>query len=125
MRRALLSLPAAVLVLTGCQETPPGTGSAATSTATSTALPGVSPTSRAPVPTSAPVGGKRLTVDGVVRAGVEPGCDILVGPAGHYLLLGAKVPKGVPVRVEGVVLTGVSTTCQQGTPFRVLDVQRR
>jgi hypothetical protein len=45
----------------------------------------------------------------------------------QYLLIAAKgkVPLQVPIRVRGVVLTDVLTTCQQGTPLRVVEVSRR
>lgn len=139
MRRALAIVPAAVgvLLLSGCGDpTAPGSGPGAPTTATA------SPTTPAPSATGpsdpgSPVlpgtpsgkpsaSGPRLVLDGIVEAGVEPGCKVLTSPTGQYLLLGGKdVPMGVPVRVTGVPVTGVSSTCQQGTPLRVLDVQRR
>jgi hypothetical protein len=129
--RALVVLPAAagVLLLSGCGDpaTEPGSGGEPTTVAPSTAPTRVT----IPVPpakTAAPTaGGRQVTLDGVVEAGVEPGCKVLTSGNSSYLLLGAgmDVPTGVPVRVEGVLAPGVLSTCQQGTPLRVTDVQRR
>ena len=133
VRAAPAIVPAAVgvLLLSGCGDpTQPGSGPGAPTTssgsptapAPSTTLPGA-PTPPSGVPTPS---GRQLTLEGTVEAGVEPGCKVLTTAGGQYLILGGKdVPMGVPVRVKGVVITGVSTTCQQGTPLRVLDVQRR
>lgn len=118
-----------MLLLTSCgdptasTDDPAGTvpaGSPSSSAATSP------PTSVPPVPPagSPPAGGRQVTVEGVAEAGVEPGCTLIKTAAAEYLLLG-DVPLGVPVRVTGVPATGVSTTCQQGTPLRVVSVQRR
>lgn len=149
-KRALAILPAAAaLLLSGCADpssTPgsgpgggaPGTGAPGTATSSPT---GAAPTTPVPTATStatsrptrpsgppgAPtVSGRPVTLDGVVEAGVEPGCSVLTAAGQQYLLLGDEaVPMGVPVRVRGVLAPGVLTTCQQGTPIRVLDVQRR
>jgi len=62
----------------------------------------------------------------VVEPGVESNCKVLSADGREYLLVeGVEVPLGVPVRIKAVALSGVSTTCQQGTPVRVTDVQRR
>jgi hypothetical protein len=140
MRRATLSLPAvaAVLLLSGCGDptlTEPGSGGGATTLAPSSPPARTSPpgpatpsTPAAPRPTK-PGGpsdtGRPVTLDGVVEAGVEPGCKVLTTGGATYLVLGADVPVGVPVRVTGVLQPGVLTTCQQGTPIRVTKVQRR
>jgi hypothetical protein len=139
MRRVLLSLPAvaAVLLLSGCGDpapTDPGPGGGG---APSTAVP-TSPVTPRPVPPvdpSKPVdptkpgdptaSGRPITVDGVVEAGVEPGCKVLTAAGTQYQVLGENIPVGVPVRVTGVLQPGVLTTCQQGTPIRVTKVQRR
>jgi len=80
-----------------------------------------------PGPTGIPVGSPRaVTIDGVIEAGVEPGCKVLTAGGTKYLVLGGDdVPLGVPVRVEGTLQPGVLSTCQQGTPLRVTSVTRR
>jgi hypothetical protein len=80
-----------------------------------------------PGPTGIPVGSPRaVTIDGVIEAGVEPGCTVLTAGSTKYLILGGSdVPMGVPVRVEGTLQPGVLSTCQQGTPLRVTSVKRR
>ena len=68
----------------------------------------------------------QVTVDGIIEAGVEPGCKVLTSGTATYLILGGNdVPMGVPVRVEGTIQPGVLSTCQQGTPLRVTSVKRR
>jgi hypothetical protein len=80
-----------------------------------------------PGPTGIPVGSPRaVTIDGVIEAGVEPGCKVLTAGNTKFLILGGDdVPMGVPVRVEGTLQPGVLSTCQQGTPLRVTSVKRR
>ena len=80
-----------------------------------------------PGPTGIPVGSpKAVTIDGVIEAGVEPGCKVLTAGNTKFLILGGSdVPMGVPVRVEGTLQPGVLSTCQQGTPLRVTSVKRR
>ena len=80
-----------------------------------------------PGPTGIPVGSpKAVTIDGVIEAGVEPGCKVLTAGNTRFLILGGDdVPMGVPVRVEGTLQPGVLSTCQQGTPLRVTSVKRR
>src|SRR4029453_9174516 len=80
-----------------------------------------------PGPTGIPVGKPRaVTIDGVIEAGVEPGCKVLTAGNTKFLILGGDdVPLGVPVRVEGTLQPGVLSTCQQGTPLRVTSVKRR
>lgn len=139
MGRALAIASAVVgaLLLSGCGDATPqpgsGPGGAAPGTPTgSTTTPASSPTEPVATSTTAspsgvpPASGRELILDGVVQVGVESGCKVLTASSGQYLILRKPdVPMGVPVRVRGVVITGVSTTCQQGTPLRVLDVQRR
>jgi hypothetical protein len=140
---ALLVAGAAVLLSACANATQPGSGTgnqpttAAPTTASSSAR--VTPTGTprpvptggggtvAPGPTGIPVGTVRpVTVDGIIEAGVEPGCRVLTAGSTTYLMLGGKdAPMGVPVRVEGVLEPGVLSTCQQGTPLRVTSVKRR
>jgi hypothetical protein len=134
MRRlTVVSLPAvaatAVAVLTGCaQPTAPGGPPSPTTTAV-TSQP-ASPPSSGPASPTEPAGtpsGAPAVYDGTAAPGVEPGCVVFTTAGRHYLLMGAKgtVPLNVPIRVRGVVLTGVLSYCQQGTPLRVLDITRR
>lgn len=143
MRRALLSLPVAaiVLLLSSCGDPTVGTDPAGTAppsatgtpvlptsapTSPPTAAPTADPTSSAPGGTATKTpAGREITVEGVVESGVEPGCKVLSTPAGQYQVLGDDVPLGVTVRITGRLIPGVSTTCQQGTPLRVVSVQRR
>jgi hypothetical protein len=111
------------------------TGAAATSPGVSTIppiTPSAVPTSAGgggvhPGPTGIPIGtGRPVTIDGIIEAGVEPGCKILIAGNTRFLVLGGQdAPMGVPVRVEGVLQPGVLSTCQQGTPLRVTSVKRR
>ncbi|WP_158853419.1 copper chaperone PCu(A)C [Saccharothrix deserti] len=67
-----------------------------------------------------------LTLSGRVQAGVEPGCLVLSTDRGQFLLLGADpevVRAGAEVVVEGVARPDQMTTCQQGTPFTVLEAR--
>jgi len=127
--RALFLLPAAAgaLLLSGCGD--PGTepGAAGPPSPSPSPSPTGSPVPAPPGPSDLPTaGGKPVTVDGIVEAGVEPGCRVLTAGGTSYLLVGGTdVPMGVRVRVTGVLQPGVLTTCQQGTPLRVTDVQRR
>lgn len=125
--RALLALPAVAgaLLLSGCGDPAREPGSGGTDPTTS--APTRSTVPLPPVPTGVPTeSGRPVTVEGIVEEGVEPGCKVLTAGASSYLLLGGTdVPTGVPVRVEGMLTPGVLSTCQQGTPLRVTDVQRR
>ena len=137
--RALFALlvAGAALLLAACGNATvqPGSGStdrptASTGVPTSSADPVPVPSGGGtfhPGPTGIPVGTpKAVTIDGVIEAGVEPGCKILTAGNTRYLMLGGgDVPMGVPVRVEGTLQPGVLSTCQQGTPLRVTSVKRR
>lgn len=132
--RVLIALPAAAgsLLLSGCGDptTEPG-GEPTTVAPSASSAPSPSPTRTAiPLPsgpTDLPTAsGKPVTIEGTIEEGVEPGCKVLTTGTSTYLILGGKdVPTGVPVRVEGVLQPGVLSTCQQGTPLRVTEVQRR
>ena len=134
-----LVVAAAAVLLAGCGNATlqPGSGStdqpsagAPSSTPSSNPMP-VPSSSRGgtfrPGPTGIPVGSpKAVTIDGIIEAGVEPGCKVLTAGNTRYLILGGgDVPMGVPVRVEGTLQPGVLSTCQQGTPLRVTSVKRR
>lgn len=117
----------AVLALAGCGvgESAAETPSDSPSTSASASAPS-SPTDIAP--TDPPASGHGvMTVDGVVGTGVEAGCLVLRSEGAEYLLLGADedVPMDVPVRVRGVREDNVISYCMQGTPLRVLDMDRR
>ena len=126
---ALLVAVAALLAACGNVTVQPGSGSTGRPTA---GAPSTSPShprggSFHPGPTGIPVGSpKAVTIDGIIEAGVEPGCKVLTAGNTHFLILGGgDVPMGVPVRVEGTLQPGVLSTCQQGTPLRVTSVKRR
>ena len=84
-------------------------------------------------PTSTPVedltltptpGAPPITVSGTVSDGVEAGCLVLTTDDGTYTLIGQTrgLTAGRQVTLRGVPAPDVLTTCQQGTPFRVLEV---
>lgn len=77
-----------------------------------------------PPPASGKPGAGELTLSGTVEAGVEYGCLILNAGGSTYNLLGgdpAVVKVGARVNVRGRPDPGIITTCQQGTPFQVLE----
>jgi hypothetical protein len=114
----LLPLLVGVLVLSACAATD---GSAGTPAVPSSTPPAGSPP--APTPT-VPAGGKLMTLTGEVSAGVEAGCTILTAGDRVYELQGGAVRElSGTVTVTGHVLHNVMTICQQGTPFRVVDVK--
>jgi hypothetical protein len=134
--RALSVLVAAgaAVTLAACGNATEQSGSGSTEQPTASAPPSSAPTATPPSggtfkpgPTGIPVGSPRaVTIDGVIEAGVEPGCKVLTAGNTRFLILGGDdVPLGVPVRVEGTLQPGVLSTCQQGTPLRVTTVKRR
>jgi hypothetical protein len=139
--RALSALvvAGAVLLLAACGNATVQPGSGSTDRPTAGTSASASPTAATPKPvpsgggtfhpgpTGIPVGSpKTVTIDGVIEAGVEPGCKVLIAGNTKFLILGGNdVPMGVPVRVEGTLQPGVLSTCQQGTPLRVTSVKRR
>lgn len=70
-----------------------------------------------------------LNVTGTVEAGVEPGC-LLLRPTGEdrvYLLIGGDrtvLTAGNKVTVRGYEKRDSMSTCQQGTPFEVIEAKR-
>ena len=146
---ALVVALIAGVVLTGCQDTegvgapvrPSGSGSTGPSTAPSEQAPSGSatpspPASAEPDPTGTGTGGSppaqggakagEVTVTGAVEAGVEFGCLLLRAPDRTYLLVGgdrSRLQAGAKVTVRGRVEPDVMSTCQQGTPVRVQDIQ--
>lgn len=83
----------------------------------------------APSLSDPPVVGKNrgsVTVTGTAVAGVEAGCLLLETGAETLQLIGAppdSVEMGSRLRVTGTRSPELMTTCQQGTPFQVRDVQ--
>jgi len=131
MRRftVMCAAAAAAAVLTGCGAQTgdqPGGGAPPTSKPVPSAstTPSGAPTVTEPAGTPS---GPTLELDGTAAPGVEPGCVVFSTGGRRYLLVGAKgtVPTEVPIRVRGVVLTGVLSYCQQGTPLKVLEITRR
>jgi hypothetical protein len=114
---AVGALLAGVLVLTSCAGTDGTPGSPS---------PSPSPSSSAPVPgPTGPDDEKLMTLTGTVGEGVEAGCTILTSGDQVYELQGSGVGslRGT-VTVTGHVLDNVMTICQQGTPFRVVEVKQ-
>ncbi len=115
------------LLASGCGDTPTGSDRSGSGAAPESASP--SPTRADPLPlpdeTPAPTGkpGSTTTVVGVVAAGVEAGCLVLETGTETLLLLDVgpeDAPEGARLRVTGTRAPDVLTTCQQGTPFRVV-----
>lgn len=74
----------------------------------------------------APGASEDITVTGAVEGGVEMNCLLLKTTATTYLLIGgdrSKLVVGRRVTVRGRVEQGLISTCQQGTPLRVSDIQ--
>lgn len=74
-----------------------------------------------------PLDGPQLvSVAGTVEDGVEPGCVVLSDADGaQWTLTGPlrTLPHGVPLTIKGTVTPGLLTTCQQGEPIRVRQVE--
>lgn len=69
-----------------------------------------------------------IVVTGDVEDGVEPGCVVLRASGGTYVLVGGdrqRLAEGGRMTVRGRAETGMMTTCQQGTPLRVVEIQPR
>lgn len=66
-----------------------------------------------------------LTISGDVVSGVEPGCTLLDTGTGLYLLFGPAADElrtGTTATVRGEVRADMASTCQQGTPFEIIEV---
>jgi hypothetical protein len=99
-----------------------GSGGAGTGSSPAPSTPSTTPVEDLTVtttPSSPPV-----TVTGTVSDGVEAGCLVLTTDDGTYTLIGRTrgLTAGTRVTLRGVPAPDVLTTCQQGTPFRVLEV---
>jgi hypothetical protein len=87
--------------------------------------PSAGPAGTKPGGSTAPRTGE-VTVTGGVEAGVEPGCRLLRTTDRLYLLIGGdrtRMSAGSRLTVRGQVEPDLMSTCQQGTPLRVLDLQ--
>jgi Protein of unknown function (DUF5818) len=128
MNRTRLLGPLAGLLLIGsvlgaCAEpdrddSGPGRGGATT---VPTTLPGNPPATRPVEPAG------QVTVTGMVREGVEPGCLLLDASDGtRYLLVGgerAELQAGSRVAVTGRVDPDLVSTCQEGRPLVVATIE--
>jgi hypothetical protein len=126
---------AAVLSLAACggagePEDDPDTNSPSTAPPRSTTPPSTTPEPTTPPPrttkTSLPTPARgEVTLRGVIQPGVEPGCLLLDGEGGPYLLLGAQqvLQAGAEVVVRGRVEPDTMTICQQGVPLMVTEVR--
>jgi hypothetical protein len=121
-----VSLGALSLGLTGCGS-PDKAGDSAAPPAPSTS--GTATGSASPSSTgTTPPGIGEQTLVGEIQDGVEPNCTLLRAGDKLWLLVGGDRTKlknsvGTKVSVRGAPAPGMMTTCQQGTPFKVTDVQ--
>ena len=121
-RLSALAAPLVALTLAACAQPSSDSTGSASSGAPSAGLPSAGlPSDPAGPETS-------QTIKGTVTAGVEPGCLVLKGDTGSYLLvfadesLRSSAKVGAQVTVVGKAEPGMMTTCQQGTPFTVTSV---
>lgn len=85
----------------------------------------------APEVTTSPTGppapeNEVVRTTGTVVAGVEPGCLVLEVGETRYLLLGGnedRLQPGREVTVTGVADPGTPTTCMEGIPLRVTEIE--
>jgi hypothetical protein len=125
--RTLAGLLLVAALLAACADS--DAGGAAPSGGSSTTAPTTSPETAPSVPvtpttTTAPTGGGPLvTATGTIRAGVEPGCTLLVADQGPtYLLFGGdrgRLREGMRVQVTGRVRPDLLSICQEGQPLQV------
>jgi hypothetical protein len=136
-RSVMVGLAAvAAVLLAGCaDESGDGEASSpppATTPAPSPAPPATGPAEPPPtVPVTPPlrppstVRSGELTISGDVVSGVEPGCKLLDTGSSLYLLFGPGVDDlrtGATATVRGEVRADMASTCQQGTPFEIIEV---
>jgi hypothetical protein len=118
-------LTATLCLLVACGGTPggdAGDSEAATSSPLGTASSSSSPTTGVePEDLVLPPSGGDVVLSGTVEAGVEPGCLLLQASGVLHLLVGVTegLGPGVRVTVQGRPDPGLTTTCQEGTPFVV------
>jgi hypothetical protein len=88
-----------------------------------TSTPASSP--QAPTTSLPPSKRGEVTVRGVIQPGVEPGCLLLDGDGGPYLLLGGQqeLRAGAEVVVRGRLEPDTMTICQQGVPLQISEVR--
>jgi len=126
IRRTLVPLLVAAALLGGCAGTDSGGGdvSPGPSPSASPSFPEDLPT---PTPSGKPSGGALMEISGTVVEGVEMGCRLL----DQYLLVpGPGISRddlrvGATLTVRGQVQRDMMTTCQQGTPFQVIEIVSR
>ncbi|MFC7496313.1 MULTISPECIES: hypothetical protein [unclassified Nocardioides] len=120
MRVALVATALALgLGLAACGEDTTGDDGRVSSTPSSDSEP-LEDLSRTPDPK-----GPQVRVEGTVTEGVEHGCLLLAAAGQEYLLLGARPEVGARVEVVGTVDRDAMTTCQQGVPLRVQEINER
>jgi hypothetical protein len=119
------------LLLAGCGVGTPPTLTPYPLPSTPTSIPGLTPSESpvSPVPLAPKSSGSaqaEVTLYGVVEDGVERGCKILRVGGAVYQLVGSTDPlitAGARLAVRGRPDPNLATTCQQGTPFQVTQVQ--
>src|SRR5690242_14808132 len=127
MRVRLAALLLLVGALAGCasggaDKTPGSSPSAAES------RPVFAVASPSPSLVPSPSTGGEMTITGTLQEGVEGNCVLLKTPDRLYQLIGGDRSKlqgstSAKVTVTGRIATGMMTTCQQGTPFQVIEVR--
>jgi hypothetical protein len=128
--RPLAGLLLAVALLAACADQDASGGAAGGGSDPTTApetLP-TAPTTPTPPPTTAPGSGtSQITVTGMLRDGVEPGCVLLEADQGTvYLLVGGDrgtLSAGGRVQVTGRLAPDLLSTCQQGQPLQVSSIK--
>lgn len=131
VKTALVTIAAGAVVLLGaCADGQVDPGQPGTPTDPSTTLPEFPTLPPTVPPFSPPVlpptdARGEATITGEVYAGVEPNCVLVATEYGDFLIYGEPaddVRMGATVTLRGVARPELATTCQQGTPFEVLEV---